>query len=127
MRGFYVQLQSVSQRRIIWFALLTSTFIYAGILSSLERSWPQPGAFADSVRKPMITGIYIATAVNFIAALIIPRMFSQERPRFILRLAFFETCTVFGLMAALLAQDWRLFIAPWALSLMGFARQFPSE
>jgi len=114
------------ERKIIWFALFVSTFIYAVIVYSLSRSWPQPGAFAATVQRPLILGLYAAAVVMFAMALILPRSITDERTRFINTLALFESCSVLGLTAAFLVQDWRVFIAPWALSLIGFMRSFPS-
>jgi hypothetical protein len=40
-------------------------------------------------------------------------------------LAVFEACAIFGLLAAFMMKDWRLCLAPWALALLGFIREFP--
>jgi hypothetical protein len=117
----------VSQRKMIWFAILMSTFIYAVMVYSLSRGWPQPGPFEPSVRRPMVLGLYAAAAAMFVAALVVPRGISQPHSRFITTLAFFESCAIFGLLTTFLTQDWRLYIAPWALSLIGFVRNYPSE
>ena len=120
-------MRRVSQRKIIWFAIVFSTFIYAAILWSLSRNWPQPGPFEEVIRRPYSFGPYIAAVVIFLQALVLPRMIKDHQPRFVTTLAMFEACAILGLMAAFINQDWRLFIAPWVLALIGFARTFPAE
>lgn len=117
----------MDQRKIIWFAIVTSTFIYAAILWSLSRSWPQPGAFEQALRRPMVPGLYIAAAVMFLVALTVPRAIGEVRQRLIVTLALFESCAIFGLVAAFLTQDWRLYAAPWAVSLIGFIVNYPRD
>ena len=34
---------------------------------------------------------------------------------------------IFGLLAAFLNQDWRLYLPAWAVALIGFMREWPSE
>ena len=36
-----------------------------------------------------------------------------------------EACCVFGVVAAMVLGDWRLFIAPWVLALFGFVTLYP--
>lgn len=120
-------MSGVSQRKIIWFAIAFSSFIYAAILWSLSRSWPQPGPFAEAFKKPMITGLYVIAAIEFVFALVFPNMISDAHTRFITRLALFEAVAIFGLVASFLAQDWRLYVAPWILAMMGFVMNYPSD
>jgi hypothetical protein len=35
--------------------------------------------------------------------------------------------TIFGLVAAFLTKDWRLYLFPWALAIVGFIRELPRE
>lgn len=104
-----------------------STFIYAVIFYSLSREWPRPGAFAASVQQRLVLILYAAAVASFFGALIIPSRISHHHQRFITRLALFESCAIFGLLAAFLTRDWRLFIAPWALALVGFISNYPSD
>ena len=118
----------VRQPKMIWFSILMSTFIYAVMVYSLSRGWPQPGPFEPSVRRPMVLGLYAAAVAMFVAALLVPpRLISQPHSRFVTTLALFESCAIFGLLTAFLTQDWRLYVAPWALSLIGIVRNYPSE
>ena len=120
-------MRPMSQRKIIWFAIVMSTFIYAVVVYSLSRGWPQPGPFAASVQQPMVLGLYAAAIAMFFAALMIPGRIAHHHQRFIVRLALFESCAIFGLVVAFLTRDWRLFLAPWVMSLIGFMSTFPSD
>jgi hypothetical protein len=117
----------VSQRKIIWFAITASTFIYAAVVYSLSRTWPHPGSFDVVARGPYVLGLYAAALVMFVLAFIIPSGIAQHQPRFVARMGLFESCAVLGLMASFLTQDWRVYFAPWALALIGFVRSYPSE
>lgn len=112
---------------MIWFAIVVSTFIYAVIVYSLSRNWPQPGAFAESVQRPLVLGLYGAALAVYIAALIVPSYIAHHHQRFVFEIAMYDSCAIFGLVAAFITQDWRLFIAPWVLALSGFVRKFPSD
>jgi len=112
---------------MIWFAILMSTFVYAVMVYSLSRGWPRPGLFEASARQPVVLGLYAAAVAMFVAALIVPRGIPQPHPRFVTTLALFESCAILGLTATFLTRDWRLYVAPWALSLIGFVRNYPSD
>jgi hypothetical protein len=61
--------------------------------------------------------------------MIVPRFLTQspQRLRMIVALAMFEACSIFGLVTVVLYKDWRLFVAPWVLSLIGFVREWPRD
>ncbi len=46
---------------------------------------------------------------------------------FIVRLALFEATAIYGMVAAFLTYDWRLFAPTWILAVAGFIQSFPSE
>ena len=120
-------MRRVSQRKIIWFGITMSTFAYAVVLYSVAQNWPQPGSFDAAVRRPITLGLYGAALLIFTQAFVLPRGIKDHHWRFVVTLAMFEACALFGLTAAFMNQDWRLFIAPWVLALMGFVRTYPSE
>ena len=120
-------MSGVSQRKIIWFGIFLSTFIYAAVLYSLSKNWPRPGSFDDAVRKPVPAVLYLVALTTFALAFAVPRLIKHRDPAFIATLALFEACAIYGLLAAFLTQDWRLYLAPWALALIGFASRFPSD
>lgn len=117
----------MSQRKIIWFGIFMSTFIYAAVLYSLSKNWPKPGSFDDAVRQTIPAVLYLAALASFAAAFAVPRIIKLSHPAFITTLALFEACAIYGLTAAFITQDWRLYLAPWALSLIGFMSRFPSD
>ncbi|HEX2122242.1 MAG TPA: hypothetical protein VHL59_11415 [Thermoanaerobaculia bacterium] len=114
-------------KKIIWFAIVMSTFVYALMLYVLSQDWPPAGSFDEAVRKPMVLPLYMVAMVSFLMAFLLPRAFRDPRQAWIASLALFESCAVFGLVVAFLNQDWRLFLPGWALSLLGFLIRFPSE
>ncbi len=114
-------------RRILWTGIAGSTFLYALLLYLLSQDWPKPaGSFDAAVRDQKTLILYAMAVMSFAFASILPRFMSAKQPAWIASLAMFEASAIFGLVAAFLAQDWRLFIAPWVLSLIGFATRFPS-
>ncbi len=114
-------------KKIIWFAIVMSTFIYALMLYMLSNDWPPVGSFDEAVRKPMVLPLYMVAMVAFLGAFMLPRAFRDPKQAWIASLALFESCAIFGLLVAFINQDWRLFIPGWALSLLGFFIRFPSS
>ena len=116
----------MSQQRIIWGAIVFSTVIYLFVAYSLAPVPVRP--FQESVRTPITLAMYAAALAGFIAALVVPSMLQQpQRVKMIAALALFESCAVFGLMAAILHKDWRLYIPAWIAALIGFLREWPRE
>ncbi len=98
----------MSVDRIIWLALFASTFVY-GLIAYVIVAPRATGTFDQSLRSQFI---------------------QRNRPprvRMIVSMAAYESCAIFGLVAAMLAGDWRLYLAPWVLCLIGFARMFPTS
>ena len=118
------------QRRVIWFALLTSTIIYFAMIFMITRDRIHP-SFDDALRSsPLILPLYVMALVIFLGAMFGLRAFrfgGNAQLAMVVKLALFEASAIFGLMAAFIAHDWRLFLAPWALALMGFLREWPTE
>jgi len=127
MGRFYVQSPDMKQDKLIWFAIVFSTFIYAAIVYTLA---PNPeGSFGDAVKQQMPMILYGVAAVTFIAALVIPNLLqrSPARVKMIVALALFEACAIYGLMAAMLVKDWRLFVPTWIIALLGMWTKYPSS
>lgn len=117
----------MEQRRIIWFAIAFSTVIYAVIAYTQS---PNPeGTFDESLKDPFVYVLYALALVTFVAALIIPGLLRRvpAQTRLILALALFEACAVYGFMASFLKHDWRLYLAPWAIAVIGFVKVFPAS
>ena len=65
----------------------------------------------------------------FFLATIFPNAFMKEtqpRQRLIVALALYESAAIYGLIAAFLKLDWRLYFVPWAIAVLGFIRVFPT-
>jgi hypothetical protein len=117
----------MNQQKIIWGALVFSTFIYVGIAYSLA---PEPELpFTESVTQTMALTAYGVAFAAFIAAMVIPGLLVSAPPRLkmIVAMAMFESCVIMGLIAAMLLKDWRLIVPTWIASLIGFMREFPSD
>ncbi len=113
--------------RVIWFAIASSTLIYASI-AILFGNPPRNPSFDQAVRTQVTLLLYGIAALEFVAATMIT-MLMRDRPprvRMIIGLAMYEGCAIFGLVAAFLGHDWRLYIAPWGLAVIGFIRVFPA-
>ena len=115
------------QQKIIWAAIVVSTFIYAFLLYMLSKGWPQPGPLGPALQDQKTMIFYAMAVLTFALASVLPRFMSSKLAAWIPSLALFESSSIFGLLAAFLARDWRLFVAPWILSLIGFMTRFPSD
>ena len=115
------------QKKVVWFAIVLASFIYAVIVWTLAKKWPQPGPFDEAVRHQIVLMLYVIAVVTFVMALFIPRTMSANAPKYIVSLALFESVVIYGLLAAFIRQDWRLFVPTWILGLIGFFTKWPSE
>ena len=106
---------------IIYFALITSTFIYAGIVWVLFGRRAPMGTIEEELHRPVIFVLMLLSLATFTAT------FALARLPWITRWAIIEMSTLYGLIAAFIAHDWRLFVIGWVLSLIGFALAFPSR
>jgi len=120
-----------SPLRLVYFALITSTFIYAGIVWSLSRGWTPAGTLEQGLQNRISLMMMIlsmaAFALSFSVGIWMKNVETPERlrARFIVRWSIIETCTIYGLIATFIARDWRFFAIGWALSLVGFALAAP--
>ena len=116
--------------RIIWAALLASIFIYILIVFMVaQRNAGQP--FSEALHHQMVLPLYAIGAVTFGMAFFM-RNFFRERGRpsrvyNIIGWALFEATTIYGVVLAFIAFDWRLVIPPAMLTILGFAVTFPQE
>lgn len=113
--------------KLIWFAIVFSTFLYAVIVYAIA---PNPaGTFSEAVKRNQLTFIlYLVAFAEFVAASVIPKLIrAPERTKLIVALAMYEACAIFGLMAAMMDRDWRLYVPTWVLALIGMWRVYPTE
>ena len=113
-------------QRFIWAGIAGSTAIYALIIFMVAGN-PQ-GTLDSAFRLPLIVPLYILAAAAFAAGFVAPMIVRSGPPRvrMIVALAVFDMCAIFGLIAAFIGHDWRLYVAPWVLALIGFSRVFPT-
>ena len=110
--------------KLIYFALIASTFIYAGIIWMLLGQRTPAGTIEQELRRPDILILMLLSPSMFGLSLFLG---GETRQRMIVRWAIVETSTIYGLIAAMLVSDWRLFAIGWGLSLLGFALAFPPD
>jgi F0F1-type ATP synthase membrane subunit c/vacuolar-type H+-ATPase subunit K len=122
MRGSYNQ--RMNQKMVIWVAIVFSTVIYLVMALTLGG---EPDTFAEYARDKYVPVLYGLALVTFLFGwFVVPRVIkSSERLKMICAMAIFEASAIFGLIAAFLTKDWRMYLLPWALSLVGFFRERP--
>ena len=114
------------QRRVfqlIWVALFIASCIYGVIDYVVVGAQVHLQTLEQELRSPIVLTLYGAAIVVFFAAFAFQRTRLQNI--FVARLALFESCAIFGLVAAFLTNDWRLFLPTWALSIIGFLQTLP--
>jgi hypothetical protein len=118
--------QRMNPRVVIWFGIAMSTVIYLVVAMTLGG---ETGDFEQAARSSYVPVLYGLALFSFIVGwLVVPRVVkSSAHTRMIAALAVFEACAIFGLIAAFLTKDWRLYLGPWALALFGFIREFPRD
>ena len=119
---------SLQQLRILWFALFMSTVIYALVVYLISAQHPVK-PLDENLGRPFTLICYALAIGSFIAGTILWNVM-RTRPlqlRMVASMAVFEAGAVFGLVAAFLTYDWRVYVPAWVLCLMGFARCFPGE
>jgi hypothetical protein len=106
--------------QIIYVAILMSTLIYAVVAWAATHAIAPGKSLGDELRTPVTIALYSVAAGTLLAAMII-----RARTMLIVRWAMLEAGCICGLIVALMHGDWRLYIAPWALALVGFVSLYP--
>jgi len=106
--------------QIIYVAILMSTLIYAVVAWATTQAIVPGKSVGDELQDPVTIGLYSVAAGTFLAAMIV-----RSRKMLIVRWAMLEAGCICGLIAAMLHGDWRLYIAPWLLALVGFISLYP--
>jgi uncharacterized membrane protein YGL010W len=116
----------MNQQKIIWGALVFSSFFYVFIAYTLA---PDPAlTFTESVTQTTALAVFGVAFATFIMAMAIPNLLvSAPRLKLLVAMAMFESCVIMGLVAAILLKDWRLIVPTWIASLVGFMREFPRD
>jgi hypothetical protein len=106
--------------QVIYVAIVMSTLIYAVVAWAATQAIEPGKILSDELHNPLTIGLYSAAAGTFVAAMII-----RSRKMLIVRWAMLEASCVCGLVLAMVHGDWRLYIAPWAVALVGFISLYP--
>jgi uncharacterized membrane protein len=111
--------------RVIFFAIVVSTVVYAIVVWAATYQRVDALSLEDELRSPITLGIYGAAAVMYIMAFVIPTRIARRSARYIVRWAMLESVAIAGLIVALIFNDWRLYLPPWIIALIGFSRAYP--
>ena len=121
----------MQQIRIIWFALLTSIVVYF-VVAFVAIPTPVDEPFQAGFSDMVTVVLYFVAAVTFALAFVIPSMIARREPSpertrlaFILRWAMIEATAIYGLIAAFLRQNPRLFIPLGVLAVAGMLISYP--
>lgn len=119
----------ILRQRIIWFALIFSTFLYAFVAWKVVGA--PPIALQREVLQPFMLVVYAVALSTYVAAFVasgaLARRGVPRETTLIVKMAMLEAVSIFGLVAAFVAHDWRLFVPTWALALVGMLRSFPMD
>ena len=117
---------------VIWGALLASIAIYCGLVVMLSQSWESPSG--DPTSNPVVLALAAAALGSLVVSFAIPaRLLSVERSEgrvrtaYVIRWALLESVAIYGLLAAMLTRDVRIFYAFGAVAVAGMLLAFPSE
>ena len=114
------------QRRVfqfIWVGLFIASCIYGVIDYVVIGPLVPLRTFEEELRSPLVLALYGAAALAFLGGFSLTG--TRRQNIFTMRLALFETCAIFGLIAAFVTNDWRLFLPAWALAALGFLQTLP--
>lgn len=132
--------------RVIWGALLLSTVIYV-ILASVLVQGSDNNLNRGLFYSPVPLMLYGLGLGMFGLSFFLPKLFMNQgfrsnhgeasvtpggssqriRQALIVRYALLESCSIFGLVAAFLSQQWQLILPLWVISAAGFLMAYPSE
>jgi len=109
--------------QFIWLALVTATCIYGVVDYVVLSRLVHLQTFEQELRSPTVLALYSAAVLTFLGAFALSA--TRRRQIFIARLALYESIAIYGLLAAFLTNDWRLFLPTWALAMLGFVQTLP--
>jgi len=124
----------------IWASMIFSIAIY-GVISRVAVPQQNRQPISEALKEPVVLVLYAVAVLSFLMGIWIPRMLVKTSqpglmpdasltprlmPAFIVQFAIFESIAIYGLLAAFLQQDWRLFMGPAALSVAGFLIAAPT-
>ena len=104
--------------KVVYFALIFSTFIYCFIVWFMFADKEPSGTLQQELHRMDVLALMILSAAMFVVSIAM-RVGVQ-------RWAFVESSCILGLVATFMTSDWRLFAGAWVLSLVGYALAFPT-
>jgi F0F1-type ATP synthase membrane subunit c/vacuolar-type H+-ATPase subunit K len=119
----------MTARRSIWLGIVASTIAYAFVAWRVVGE--PPFALGRQLLQPFMYVVYavaLATyATAFLFSGVLARRGTPAQTVLIVKLAMLEAVCIFGLVAAFVAHDWRLYVPTWALASVGLLRSFPID
>ena len=137
--------------RVIWFALLMSVVIY-GVVAWVAVGSVPDGSFEEALANPTVIGLYAAGLGAFVMSFIISSAVHRRtamrgsapgpsasptgevltvpprtRVALIVRWSMIEMSALFGLVAAFLTRDPRVFLPMGLLAVAGMLLNYPSD
>lgn len=95
--------------RLIWFAMFLSTVIY-GVIAFVTGGHPA-APFASNFNDIFVVIMYVLAAVMFFVGTVLPNVAMSAGPPRVRRIQ----------------HDFRLYLFPWAVCILGFLRVFPTS
>ena len=118
-----------AQTRIIWMALTMSIVLY-GVAAYVVVPPDDTAPFDAAYRDARILALTVAGVMFFLMSLVMPLVLKSRtagRLPFLMRWMLTEMTAVCGLLAAVLGQDFRLFLPLGGLALAGMLLTYPSS
>ena len=115
-------------QRILWTAILFSTFVYAGVAAFVARQNAH-GSIRSLLSNPRDLAPIVVAAVLFLTAFWAASLLrGRDAGRaFFVLLALLDAVCLAGLVGAFRAGDWRVFILPWCLAMIGMIFAWPQR
>jgi hypothetical protein len=130
---------------VLWGAMIFSVALY-GVIARVAVPEQNKQPLSEALENVVVLTLYGIGVLSFLLGIWIPRLLQKSSepgimpsmgpdasltprlmPAFTVQYAIFESVAIYGLIAAFLQQDWRLFIGPAALSIAGFLIAAPTE
>jgi hypothetical protein len=116
--------------QVIWVALFMSIVMYAAIAFAIIPVG-EGRVVAAITSNPIVLAVYAAAFMvvvgSFLAFAALSRQVEKQQVAHIVRWAMIESAAIFGLVAAFIASDRRLFIPLGVLALAAMIVAFPRE
>ena len=111
-------------KRTLWYAIFFTTLVYAALAFIVAHRHSTP---AMSLASPNDIAVIVVAALLFTISFGVgPVLKVRDVARgYFVTLALLETVCLVGLVGAFRTGDWRVFVAPWCLSMIGMIYAYP--